>query len=535
MGTAFPLIGSVVLITVGLVAGLRESRRDRMIAVIAIMLAALLVRAAPIESGLPYLRYIDEGHVLHRAAVIASTPTWDAGWYLYPPLLAEATGTITWAYDLVAPGDVFPAGFEADPEYYDDGMPAELVMAGRLVVLAASLVTVLLAIGLGWILVGWRAGLLAGVTAAVLPAFVARAAIVTPHTLAGTFVLGSVVAAAWMRNAKRPAVAAALSGIAAGLAFSTTYFTALVGLVVAAVALTWVEQPVRKRIRLAAVAALGCVAAIAVSMPAIWLQPDTVADDISAQTDIYSSRVRERGYLEALFEWSELGPLLAVLAVAGAVALLVQPRSRPVAIGALAFIGFAACFLTRFDFRPVQPVTPLLGLLAVAAGVGINGLAELLRAPLHRATGFVALGLAVAVITVLAGIRDDLVDQVNVEDTRALAVDRLARETGETDRVLVVEELAVAESDLERLPGSAEVAWMSLPEKLCEFDFVLSGQVSVQPEGSAATALARMEQLASLGSRPTPQAPSDWRTNDQLVTAWRVVPEACAGNAGALP
>jgi hypothetical protein len=53
---------------------------------LAIVAMALALRVTPITAGLPYLDYIDEGHVLHQTLRVVHGRTLNTGLYDYPSL-----------------------------------------------------------------------------------------------------------------------------------------------------------------------------------------------------------------------------------------------------------------------------------------------------------------------------------------------------------------------------------------------------------------------------------------------------------------
>src|SRR3712207_66516 len=73
-------------------AGSHSARtlRRRQVArgILAVLIVALgfWLRVAPIGVALPYLRYIDEGHVLHDAIAMVRSGKFDTGFYNYPAL-----------------------------------------------------------------------------------------------------------------------------------------------------------------------------------------------------------------------------------------------------------------------------------------------------------------------------------------------------------------------------------------------------------------------------------------------------------------
>ena len=52
----------------------------------AILIAATAVRLPTLTAGLPYMTYVDEGHVLHHVVHLLSAGTWEPSTYSYPSL-----------------------------------------------------------------------------------------------------------------------------------------------------------------------------------------------------------------------------------------------------------------------------------------------------------------------------------------------------------------------------------------------------------------------------------------------------------------
>src|SRR4029079_9634522 len=80
--------------------------------------------------------------------------------------------------------------------YYDLMQPSELILIGRLVILAFSVGTVLLTVLLGARMIGRRGGLIAGTLVAFLPVLVAKSTVVTADAVV-TFFTAAAILAAW--------------------------------------------------------------------------------------------------------------------------------------------------------------------------------------------------------------------------------------------------------------------------------------------------------------------------------------------------
>lgn len=217
----------------------------------AILIVAILVRLPTLTAGLPYLSYVDEGHVLHHVSYLLAERTWVPDTYSYPALPFYTIAGVTLAFSPVYAavhgrplrGDLSPA----PPRYYDVIEPTELLVLGRLVTLSFSLGIVVLAGLFARRLAGPAAGLFAAWLAALVPALVARSAIVNVNPMAAFFALAALYFAEGARDGPRRD--AVLAGVMAGLAGATKYPAAVVCLPVAVAILlasaAWRERLIR--------------------------------------------------------------------------------------------------------------------------------------------------------------------------------------------------------------------------------------------------------------------------------------------------
>ena len=145
---------------------------------------AALLRLGPIASGLPYIDYVDEGHILHPAIGILKSRSFDSSIYTYPPLtsylVVAALKTYAPFYRMIHKRELrddLPADRNFNTalgDHYDLLTPPEIIWVGRLVVACLSIGAVLLAGALAKLLGGPRAGLLAMLFTALCPALVSR-------------------------------------------------------------------------------------------------------------------------------------------------------------------------------------------------------------------------------------------------------------------------------------------------------------------------------------------------------------------------
>src|SRR5258708_4399260 len=115
----------------------------------AVLLLALAVRLPALPAGLPYMSYVDEGHVLHHVLHLLVKRTWEPDNYSYGslPFYVIAGTAMAWS-PLYAALHGHPLASDLSPSpysYYDIVEPVDIVVIGRLVTLACSLGVVALA------------------------------------------------------------------------------------------------------------------------------------------------------------------------------------------------------------------------------------------------------------------------------------------------------------------------------------------------------------------------------------------------------
>ena len=213
----------------------------------ALLLVATILRITGLGAGLPYSSYIDEGHYLHPTAHMLANDTFEGGSYQnpyeHPSLPYDAIALAAKLYRLTGGTDIKSGAVATDQSpYYDLVQPSELILIGRLVILAFSLGTIVVTVLLAARLLGRRGGLIAGSIVAFLPVFVTRSAVRDRrpggdllHLL--TLLLACSWCRAWPRRGERGAARssmlwAGLAGASAGLAFTSKYPAGAVILVV---------------------------------------------------------------------------------------------------------------------------------------------------------------------------------------------------------------------------------------------------------------------------------------------------------------
>ena len=465
-------------------------------AVLGVLALAIVLRAVPLTAKAPHPNYVDEPFVLERSAHMIHERTLDPGWYRYPPLLAETTAVVTVAWGVVG-GAEADVGARRTVRSDAHGViePFTMILAGRLLTLAAGIGTVLLTMVLGGRLLGRWQGIAAGLLVAVLPALVTRSSIAIVDTPATFFVMGALVAASVMTTSPTAWRWAALAGISSGLAFTSKYPAgAVVVAVLALVAITpgWDR---RRRLRLAAAQVSAMVGAAVVSMPVLVTRTGAVLDDIRAQAEIYDAKTSD-SYVDQLLRPREVGAFLLVAAIVGVAVLVARPSTRRFTLAWLAFVAVLLAFYLRTSYQPVRNLLPIVPFLIIAAVAALDALARLVERRIAvdpRAT-------TVAMLIVVAGFAAwTVVDQSwPLQDDRNATADHrvdarewLSDRVEADDRVLVAEELAFLPSELRRLDGEVTVASFlprgRIPSAVSSldvagFDYVVTGRFVPGPE-----------------------------------------------------
>ena len=506
------------------------SGRTRLALWAAILLLALGLRLPAVTAGLPYLGYVDEGHVLHHVVRMLRTGSWDPGWYLYPslPLTAIAAAArldaplynVAHGHPLAADLSAFP------PPLYDLLEPVDLIVLGRLLTLLASLGIVILTGLLARRLAGDAAGILAALCAAMLPALVIRGAVVTVDPWAALFVVAAVYCAEGAVRGGRPYRGALLAGAMTGLACASKYPAVLVAAAVGATLLR-VGGAWRVRARCLEIAALAALAAVVVAMPAWVANTHAVLTDIARQSVFYAGQSMGSYWDQAVrrAEWDqplegpELGAVFLAWIALGWLASLADRRSRATALAWTLYAGVAALALSRYPFRPFRNLLPLVPLACVLAALLVARLRE--RAP-RRAwvdAGAVVLAGLLLLPSSLAYARG----RRGLVDSRVQAVDWVRAHAATGDPLLVSQELAIVRSELRRLGGWAAV----LPEREARkrlrrrggFALVITGPGTGLPALLAAGGTREPYELAArFGESP---GIGQWRGNREVVEVYR--------------
>lgn len=462
---------------------------------VAVLLLASFIRAVPLDTGLPYTIYLDEPYVLRGAAHQIDERTLDPEFYDYPSLLVETTAlTALGLAAITGRSAELREGAERtdDPSFFDQIEPAQLIVAGRLLVLASGIATVAVTMLLARRLAGRRAALLAGLVLAVLPAAVTRSAIVITDTPVTLFVMLTLLVASSIPTSRRPVHLAALAGATSGLAAGTKYPSGMVLLAVLAMVAMTGHLSVRRRCLAGAAAVAAAIPAVLLSMPALLLSPTEVHAALRHLADGYAGK-SSTSYLSVITTPEEVGWALLVPAAIGLVLLALAHRTRRLTVAWLAFATPFCLVAVSQPFQPFRNLLPLFPFLCVAAAVTCVAVGDEVVRRLPRldvggrrlvgtaVPGALALGIAAALY--VGGVESRLDYATSVVSSRAEVRHWLADRVGPDDRVIIAEELRFLPGELEQIPGEVTVARAvpvgdeTSPYRYEDYDFVVTGPI----------------------------------------------------------
>jgi hypothetical protein len=531
------------------------SRRNESILWLILVVLAAFLRFAPIGSHLPYIDYVDEGHVLHPAIGILKAKSFDSSVYTYPPLTSYLTIAAIKAYSPIyrlIHHHKISEDFPADRDFhtplgdnYDLITPPEIIWLGRLVVACLSVGTVILSGAIARRLAGARAGLFAMLFAALCPALVSRGAIVSLDTTATFFVAAALyfcqrmrTSGAWSEDTTWRWAAAA--GTASGFAFGGK-FTAGSVFVAVLVTIAFLPHSRRSRALFALIAGAGLFAGIFCSVPGAVLHPSGIIGEIRGISRFYQTIHSQAGYWSSAFSSEEIGVPLMIAGLAGITWMLWYAPTRRTALSWIAFGLLLLSAIISSSFQPFRNVLPLVPPLCIAAA--------LLLDRTRLASGVWIAALVVAVIGFSLGWSSTVYLRTRTShiDARIKTIDWLQSHASNHERVLGIRELAILPAEWKRIAANTTVVPLSEAADLLEreqFDYAVTGEFDLRylPDADRWSAyLARWKERttrlpveASFGAVVTPIVPYLWRTNDERILILRTSAPRADRDSGAI-
>ncbi len=414
--------------------------------------------------------------------------------------------------------------------FYANYDPPAILLASRWVAFLASLGLVVLLAFLVRTVAGEGAGLAAAWLAAWCPALVVRSGSATVDPLAALFALAALWAVERaVRSPDRRGAWSLLAGAACGCALTSKYPAAIVA--VPALYRLLADRPSPRRAARAVIRfALGALAAVAVTMPETWLDTRRVLHAVLGQESIYSHQASRAGYWSQLVtraEWDlpyhgpELGWVLGLLVVAGALLCVGTRRLRAPGLAWSSFVLLLASFYSTFEFQAFRNLLPAVPAALALAGAGGAALPRRFRASGWTPAVVVVLPVLLFGPPLLAHARV----RARLVDSRVEAVDWLRSHLRAEDGIWVDPGAGILRSELARLPVRAvSTASPSRVRRALErrrFRYAVVPQRTSRssarrgPFGAAAGAGYRL--VAQFGERPGAASPEVYRGNRPRV------------------
>jgi len=215
--------------------------------------------------------------------------------------------------------------------------------------------------------------------------------------------------------------------------------------------------------------------------------------------------------------YAEMGYAFTVLALAGLAVLIARRPSRRFGIGCALFAAALICLHAAYAFQAFRNLLPVAALACVTAGVAVAAAGERLGRPRLAAL----IGAAFLLLLFGPAARDYALDRSRLVDSRRQAVDWLAANSQAGDFVLILDEAAVADSEIARVPGRARVApwedarralWLRKPRLVLVPDLVRRDGRHLIPEADRGWLLDRYAVRAVVGSEG--RTIRHWRGNN---------------------
>jgi 4-amino-4-deoxy-L-arabinose transferase-like glycosyltransferase len=405
--------------------------------VFGIGLAAFVVRAWSIDSGVPHAVDPIEARIVQRVLRILQAGEWNPQAFETPTLLLYLQAAVTLIRFMAGAsaaewGSV--AAFDVAASYD----------AGRTVVAAIGAATVLVTYRLGREVASERVGLLAAAQLALLPAHVGESHLITPDVLLTALTTLAVYVAIRSEHLRG---AWAWAGVMAGLAAATRYSGAL-ALAPVFVAALMRRDALSVRLRSCGIALGAAALAFVAATPYAVLDLPAFLNSFAARAAAFADGRHETdgiwaAYAAYLLDAARLWlPLMAAgLLMIGHVFLRRAGRVRWMPI--LTFVTLFGWMLVTHGPASDRLALPLTPMLCLIAGLGLDGLCRLilsvpsLRVPAIRHTVPVALVL-VLLVPFAQGVLT-WTRQFARRDTRQVAADWLKGSLPRGTRIAVEE------------------------------------------------------------------------------------------------
>lgn len=394
--------------------------------VLFILVAALVLRVATIDFGLPALNDPDELMFELGAMRMLRGLTLNPGWFGHP---ATTTIYVLALVDIGAFGAAWLSGAAASVKAFGAlvyANPGWIILPGRVAMMLFALGTIFLVWRLARRFAGEGAGLAAAAVLAVSPVHVTYSQIIRSDMMACFFMLLCLDAAVSIVDDARPR-AFARAALWWGLAIATKWPFALSGLAIAGATLVAIRTDriaTRRGLLLLAGAAVMALIVLFIASPFLLLDYPTVLRNLRGESQLHHLGATSEGWWWNL-RWYATGPILTGLGWGGvalaALGVARLPRHRlaaavilPVALGFVLLLSLQHLVWERWAL-------PLLPLAAILAGIAVAESAGVLQRWMSQrvAHAVVATILVLMLVPSVLHVRAD--DRARRVDTRQLA------------------------------------------------------------------------------------------------------------------
>lgn len=391
-----------------------------------ILVAALVLRLATIDFGLPALNDPDELMFELGAMRMLRGLTLNPGWFGHP---ATTTIYVLALVDIGAFGAAWLTGAATSVKAFGAlvyANPGWIILPGRVAMALFALGTIVLVWRLAGRFAGNVAGLVAAAVLAVSPVHVTYSQIIRSDMMACFFMLLCIDAATTIAQDGKPATYR-WAALWWGLAIATKWPFALAGLAIAGATLVVVRSrrvtPTRGLMLAAGATGMALIVLVGAS-PFLVLDHATVLRNLRGESQLHHLGATSEGIWWNL-RWYATGPILTGLGWAGlllslcGVARLLRHR-----VAASVIVPVAVSFVLILSTQHLvweRWALPLLPLAAILAGIAVADLVRASQRWRSRAIlpVFIVAILALVLVPSVMRVRAD--DRARRTDTRQLA------------------------------------------------------------------------------------------------------------------
>ncbi len=521
------------------------------LALVLLLVGALVIRVLPVGSYFPYSYYVDEGHLIGRAARMLQSGDTDPHWFAWPTFLIYLHAAVFWlATVLAAPllerGDC--AGLEsfywpaAGGQLYNVICPADMLIVGRIVTALFGAGTILLVFLLVRRLNDVAAALSAAAILAFLPGHVEFSRNVTGDVPMTFFAVAALRCSILILEGggRRDHIWA---GVFVGLAVASKYTAGLLLLLPATALilrgrLTWGE--VRRYLWVPLVAG----GLFFVLDPYHLLQPATAYKTFLSEITYYQqdrfASLATRNPHEWLDNFLAADRVGAAVVAAALVGLgLAWWRGERRLLVPVPFVVAFSIPLVAAPMQPFRNFLPVVAMLAIWAGYGIAASASLALTPrLLRWTPLLVVLLTGACLAPSVGaLLRQTRDALQVVNSRRQVIDWLIEHPQGGNAIVIDAKLQLHPSELRRLSaqGARFRVMLTQPKPTAPPTWYVAARLEGCRPGLADECAARdrfldgLDSIATFGAGRVPNQLDSWVGKEPRIGVYLLGGAAAAG------